>query len=101
MMNPSEIKSAIASKLSERASQRWHNCDAQNEIVIVAQREGIEAAVALAEDLAMPLFELIDYRTDEFIRKATQAEYEASVDAAEHDGGAGVIEVDGRSCYVM
>ena len=43
---------------------------------------------------------LCDYRTGEQIRPATAAELTASLDAARHDGGSGVIEVDGRSCYV-
>jgi len=47
------------------------------------------------------MYQLIDYRTGDVIREATQAEYEASVDAAQYDGGAGVIGVDGRSCYVI
>lgn len=43
---------------------------------------------------------LNNYRTGEIIRAATTKEIEASTDAAEHDGGAGVIEVDGVPCYV-
>lgn len=43
---------------------------------------------------------LIDHRTGETIREATQDELEASREAAGLDGGAGVIEVDGRSAYV-
>ena len=43
---------------------------------------------------------LNNYRTGETIRAATPEEVEASADAAERDGGAGVIEVDGVSCYV-
>ncbi len=44
--------------------------------------------------------DLMDYDTAEVIRPATQEERDASIEAAEHDGGAGVIAVDGRSCYV-
>lgn len=44
---------------------------------------------------------LYDYATGEEIRNATAEELAASIDAAKHDGGAGVIEVDGRSCYVI
>ena len=44
--------------------------------------------------------DLIDYRTGEIIRPATADELRASIDAAKIDGGAGVIDVDGRSCYV-
>jgi len=36
---------------------------------------------------------LIDYRTGETVREATDAEREASVEAARQDGGAGVIAV--------
>ena len=43
---------------------------------------------------------LTDYNTAEVIREATEDEYDASVEAAKHDGGAGVIDVDGRRCYV-
>ena len=44
--------------------------------------------------------ELIDYDTDKVIRTATDAEHSASIEAAEVDGGAGVILVEGRRCYV-
>lgn len=44
---------------------------------------------------------LYDYQTGEAIRPATAAELAASIEAAEHDGGAGVIIIDGRSCYVQ
>lgn len=44
--------------------------------------------------------DLMDYYTGSFIRPATQEEQEASRDAATLDGGARVIEVDGRSVYV-
>lgn len=46
---------------------------------------------------------LYDYATAEHIRPATTDELAASVAAAEHDGGAGVILVDdqgNRRCYV-
>lgn len=43
---------------------------------------------------------LHDYRTGDSIRPATAMEAQASEAAAAHDGGSGVIEVDGRSCYV-
>jgi hypothetical protein len=43
---------------------------------------------------------LHDYATGDVIREATFDECERSVRAATSDGGAGVIEVDGRSCYV-
>ena len=40
------------------------------------------------------------YDTGEELRDATPAELAASVEAARHDGGAGVIEADGVRCYV-
>lgn len=43
---------------------------------------------------------LFDYATGAKIRYATDEEYQASLAAAEVDGGAGVIEVDGVSCFV-
>ena len=43
---------------------------------------------------------LCDYRTAETIRPATAEERAESLEAARYDGGAGVIEIDGRSCYV-
>ncbi len=43
---------------------------------------------------------LCDYQTSEALRDATQAETEESIAQATRDGGAGVILVDGRSCYV-
>ena len=44
---------------------------------------------------------LCDYATGASLRNATVEELAASVEAAEHDGGAGVITVDGRDCYVL
>jgi len=43
---------------------------------------------------------LKNYATGQTIRPATQAEQRASAQAAESDGGAGVIVVDGVACYV-
>ena len=48
----------------------------------------------------IPAPRLTDYRTGEDIRTASPAEVEASKAAAETDGGAGVILVDGVPCYV-
>ena len=44
---------------------------------------------------------LHDYATGVAIREATKKESKASQEAAERDGGSGVILVDGRSCYVQ
>lgn len=44
---------------------------------------------------------LYNYHTAERIREATPAEELASYLACKHDGGAGVIEVDGLDCYVL
>jgi hypothetical protein len=43
---------------------------------------------------------LLDYATGDFIRPATADESSRSIASAEITGGAGVITVDGRSCYV-
>ena len=43
---------------------------------------------------------LYNYQTGALIRTATAAEAAASEAAALIDGGSGVIEVDGVSCYV-
>jgi hypothetical protein len=51
-MTASEIKSAIASKLSQAASDYWHNTTEQNEFIVIAQRHGIDAAVAAVEEMA-------------------------------------------------
>jgi len=42
---------------------------------------------------------LIDYATGEAIREATEQEFRESEEAARHDGGAVVIDVDGRPCF--
>lgn len=44
---------------------------------------------------------LHDYSTGDYIRLATSEEQRASREAAVTDCGAGVIVVDGRSCYVV
>ena len=46
-------------------------------------------------------YSLINIDTNETIRAATAAEYAASLEAAEQDGGAGAIEVAGTTCYVI
>lgn len=43
---------------------------------------------------------LVDYYTSELIRPATKTEQKASIAAAEKDGGAGVILIGVRRCYV-
>ena len=43
---------------------------------------------------------LCDYDTAETLRPATAEEAIESAEAAEADGGRGVIDVDGRRCYV-
>lgn len=45
--------------------------------------------------------DLYDYKTGAFIRQATPEEYSASVAAAQADDGRGVIEISGRSVYVV
>jgi hypothetical protein len=44
--------------------------------------------------------DLIDYLTGDVVRPATKDEARASERAARCDGGAGVIEVDRKLCYV-
>ena len=43
---------------------------------------------------------LLDYATGDYIRPATADELSRSIASAEITGGAGVITVDGVSCYV-
>jgi hypothetical protein len=43
---------------------------------------------------------LVDYESGDTIRQAAKIEAAESREAAAHDGGAGVILVDGRRCYV-
>jgi len=43
---------------------------------------------------------LMRYDDAEYLREATDEEKTESIDAAEHDGGAGVIRVDDVRCYV-
>lgn len=65
---------------------------------IEAYRDGAGVEINLiAEEVAGALY---DYETGEDIRPATSAELAASIEAAKTDG-AGVISVDGRSCYVQ
>jgi hypothetical protein len=44
---------------------------------------------------------MYDYKSGEEIREATETELAASKEAAEKDGGSGVIVVDGKSVYVL
>lgn len=43
---------------------------------------------------------LYDYQTGDALRLATEDELRSSISAAQEDGGAGVIIIDGRSCFV-
>ena len=45
-------------------------------------------------------FNLLDYTTGTILRDANAAELADSLAASREDGGAGVIMVDGKSCYV-
>jgi len=53
-----------------------------------------------AEAPYAPTPTLHSYETGEELRDATPAELAESVEAARHDGGAGVIMADGVRCYV-
>ena len=44
---------------------------------------------------------LCDYETGDEIREATKAEQAESIEAAAHDGGAGVIRIEDRRVYVQ
>ena len=44
--------------------------------------------------------DLRSYHDASYIREATEAERDASREAGDQDGGAGVIDVDGVTCYV-
>jgi hypothetical protein len=44
---------------------------------------------------------LYDYKTGEEIREATPEQLAASKEAAKPDGGAGVIQVEGRRVYAL
>ena len=45
--------------------------------------------------------ELYAYDDNTYLRPATRAEAIASCAAARHDGGRGIITIDGRRCYVQ
>lgn len=62
------------------------------------QRAEDKASLAATEPQSTA--SLQDYQTGDIIRPATQEELEASISAAQEDGGAGVIIIDGRSCFV-
>lgn len=59
-----------------------------------------ECATTMAES-DEPFGLLMEYDTAKEIRPATKDERDESRDAATRDGGAGVISVDGVSCYVQ
>lgn len=62
---------------------------------------GPEVTAELLASIPADPYHLVNYLTNEVIREATEAEAEASKEAALLDGGAGVILVDGVSCYVV
>ena len=47
-----EIKSKIVSRLSQAASDYWHNSTEKSDFITIAEREGIDAAVAAIEEAA-------------------------------------------------
>jgi len=55
MMNPSEIKSAIESRLSDNAVVYWQNTMERNDYIVLAQQEGIEKAIQAIESDAEPI----------------------------------------------
>jgi hypothetical protein len=58
-------------------------------------------ALSAGAEMTQTTNDLHDYTTGEYIRAATQSETADSIAAAKFDGGAGVIDVDGRFCYVV
>ncbi len=50
-------------------------------------------------DISRPV--LHDYITGDAVRNATEEEQQASVEAAENDGGSGVIQINGVTYYVV
>lgn len=59
-----------------------------------------EACVEAIRNAEAQCGTLRNHKTGAAIRSATASELEASREAAERDGGAGVIEVNGIHCYV-
>ena len=60
----------------------------------------LRPATGMEHPMTFPFGRLCIYSTGTTVRAATESERAASIAAAEHDGGAGVIIVDGVSCYV-
>lgn len=86
------LAAALADTAADLGLESWEleahwADDARDEIVVV------KTSKSLVGDLC-------DYETGDRLRDATWQETKASVEAAKRDGGAGVIRVDGRSCYV-
>ena len=99
-MQTSEItKTAAYRNQDERLGEPgvYAGADILRQIAIFGGDDGEEWDIV--EDAACG--SLMDEDTVEAIRPATDAELHSSVDAAKHDGGAGVITVDGRRCYVQ
>lgn len=88
----------------ERGSGVWCTDCAARRIRLAfdpdAEREGQAAAVAHARQHIPQGAGLMDYSSGDYIRPATASEAAASAAQARVDGGAGVIEVDGRGVYV-
>lgn len=98
-MGLTKIKAEIASRLDGRAAEYFANTMEQNTYIEMAQRDGVDSVIARIDRDCR--FDLVDYHTGDVIREATSEEATESLEAAKHDGGAGVIEVDGRRCYVI
>ena len=80
--------------------------EARINTLLIVRLQGASTAQALREVKALPWVKsvaynsLCDYRTGKELRPASTEEMEASVKAAETDGGYGIIEIDGTSCFV-
>lgn len=72
--------------------------DKRDALNVLARAASYEDAIANHVATHEP-GDLCDYETAEVIRTASATEWEQSLRAAQMDGGAGVILVDGRRCY--
>jgi hypothetical protein len=68
------------------------------EYIDIIENEGTKNMTTITIDPRKPI--LHNYETGQQIRNATQEELTESIEAADTDGGAGVITVDGVDCYV-
>lgn len=90
------VSDALRNQIGPHAEEAFFEGGAQKAQEIEALRNEARRRADPVEDYG----DLMDYSTGESIRPATRDELRASLAAAEHDEGPGVIEVGERSCYV-